>query len=38
MIAEAALVLKDLCAPRFASMQRILDPVKYLENYEVILA
>ena len=38
MIAHAALVLKDTFAPRFASIQAILDPVEFLENYEVILA
>ena len=38
MIAHAALVLKDTFAPRFARIQAILDPVKFLENYEVILA
>ena len=38
MIAYAPLVLKDTFAPRFASIQVILDPVEVLENYEVILA
>ena len=38
MIADAALVLKDTFAPRFASIQAILDTVEFLENYEVILA
>ena len=37
-MALAALVLKDTLAPRFASMQSILDSVEFLENYEVILA
>ena len=38
MIAHAPLVLKDTFAPRFASIQVILDPVEFLENNEVILA
>ena len=38
MIAHAVLVLKYTFAPRFASIQVILDPVEFLENYEVILA
>ena len=38
MIAHAALVLKDTFAPRFASIEAILDFVEFLENYEVILA
>ena len=38
MIAHAALVLKDTFAPRFAIIQAIMDPVEFLENYEVILA
>ena len=38
MIAHAVLVLKDTFAPRFESILAILDTVKFLENYEVILA
>ena len=38
MKARATLVLKDAFAPRFASIQTILDSVEYLENYDVILA
>ena len=38
MTAHAALVLKETFAPRFASVQAMLDPVEFLENYEVILA
>ena len=38
MIAHAALVMKDTFAPRFASIQVILDSVEFLENSEVILA
>ena len=38
MIAHAALVLKDKFAPRFASIQSILDYVEFWENYDVILA
>ena len=32
------LILKDRFAPRFTSMQAILDSMEFLENYEVILA
>ena len=38
MIAHAALVLIDTFAPRFECIQAILNPVEFLENYEVILA
>ena len=38
MIAHAPLALKDTFAPRFASIQVILDPMEVLENYEVFLA
>ena len=38
MIARAALQLKDTFAPRFASIQSVLDSVEFLKNYEVILA
>ena len=38
MIARAALKLKDTFAPRFASIQSVLDSVEFLENSEVILA
>ena len=38
MIAHSALVMKDTFAPRFASMQLILDSVEFLKNSEVILA
>ena len=38
MITHDALVLKDTFAPRFGSIQAILDSVKHLDNYEVILA
>ena len=38
MIAYAELVLKDTFAPRFPSIQAILDSVEFLENYEMILA
>ena len=38
MIAHAALKLKDTFAPRFASIQSVLDSMEVLENYEVILA
>ena len=38
MIAHSALVMKDSFAPRFASIQWILDSVEFLENSEVILA
>ena len=38
MIAHAALVMKDTFAPRFASIQSVLDCVEFLENDEVILA
>ena len=38
MIAHAALVLKDIFAKRFASIQAILVSVEFLENYEAILA
>ena len=38
MIAHSALVMKDAFAPRFASMQWILDSVEFLENSKVILA
>ena len=35
MIAHAALKLEDTFAPRFASIESVLE---FLENYEVILA
>ena len=38
MFARAALKLKDTFAPRFASIQSVLDSVEFLKNYEVILA
>ena len=38
MIAHSSLVMKDTFAPRFASIQLILDSVEFLENSEVILA
>ena len=38
MIAHAPLVLKDTFASRYARIQVILDPVEFLETYEVILA
>ena len=38
LIAHAVLVLKDTFAPRFATIQAILDSVEFLEKYEVILA
>ena len=38
MIARAALIMKDTFAPRFASIQWILDSVEFLEYSEVILA
>ena len=38
MIAHAAFVIKDTFAPRFASIQWILDSVEFFENSEVILA
>ena len=38
MIAHAALVMKDTFAPRFASMQWIMDSVEFFENSELILA
>ena len=38
MIAHAALILTDTFAPVFASIERILDSVEFLENSEVILA
>ena len=38
MIARAALKLKDTFAPRFSSIQSVLDSVEFLKNYEVILA
>ena len=38
MIAHSALVMKDTFAPRFASIQWILDSVEFLKNSEVILA
>ena len=38
MIAHAALKLRETFAPRFASIQSVLDSVEFLENYEVILA
>ena len=38
MIAHPALVMKDTFAPRFASIQSVLDSVEFLENNEVILA
>ena len=38
MIAHSALVMKDTFAPRFASIQWILDSVEFLEISEVILA
>ena len=38
MIAHSALVMKDTFAPRFASIQWILDSVEFLKNSEIILA
>ena len=38
MIGHSALVIKDTIAPRFASIQCILDSVEFFENTEVILA
>ena len=38
MIARAALKLKDIFAPRFASIHSVLDSVEFLENSDVILA
>ena len=38
MIARAALKLKDIFAPQFATIQSVLDSVEFLKNYEVILA
>ena len=38
MITHAALKLKDTFAPRFVSIQSVLDSVDFLEKYEVILA
>ena len=38
MMTHAALVLNDTFAPRFASIQSILDSLEFLENYEIILA
>ena len=38
MIAHSALVMKDTFAPRFASIQSILDSVEFLEKSKVILA
>ena len=38
MIAHAALILKDTFVHRFESIHEILDPVEFLENYEVMLA
>ena len=38
MMAHAALILKDTFAPLFANIHSVLDSVKFLENFEVILA